>query len=1663
MKREERDRIRRRNPERQKNSGNWESIGSPEKRAAGGIRCKRGRKTAFLSLFLIFCVAISAPGNAFAVQENSRMTDDNRITAETTAGDSAELKAEERESIESSSDTSESSCLTEDEDAGSSESRGEASDGDSAGDSGSDSGSGSDMRNGAGESQKNSAGDSEENRDDGTESSDEMQYTVSFLSGISEEDVIFAGDLPESFTVSDSEEIRLPDCPVRVRGNVFDIWICDAEKECRGHAPYSLSGETFRICDLMEGTDASAYGCVTFTAQWRTAKSAQITLYPDFYEEADGSGDDTGQEKNAGDTESGNGAEPGEESPADPAESAVSDGLSALKDAILAANAENSGFDAEAAEFTESEDGKAIIITGLYEGETFLFPEIMQSGRRFSGWKKVEKTSFLQRMFAFFFGGDAAELSAIESDGDSADENPPDGDATDEAAGNGGSILITSEDEEEVISLTYAAQWQKLFSVSYEKNSDTEIGEAPEGQKYAYAAGESFEVASADGLTKTGFTFAGWKDNLTGAVYKAGDIYTLPEKEAAASDVVFKPQWKTIYALTFYASEGEPGGEFEGEFIIENPVNHTEYAAEQETVSLPEQGEMSVEGYHFLGWKDSSGKQYKPGAAYLVTGNETFTGVWAKAYSVTFERGGIDEDDTAVISGDDPEPVSAAVGETIILPENPYTVITKKNGTAYYLFTGWKAARAADNGGDTEDSGEGETDEEDSGQGDAEEKGSGERISEEADSADGAENGDVIFPAESEYEVTEEGNLIFTAQWKAMSSGSVWDGSRSSQPVSGSGTASDPYLIQTAAELAWLAEYTNDGNNTQDQYFSLEEDLDLSGLDWAPIGICDSEATADGGGGDGADRAGMFQGTFLGNGHTIYHLSIKVGVSGAEDGTQTGNTEEENDESGAAGGTTGADGETDLGAALGIFGAVGAQGSIEALHLSDAAVTVRIGADSAASDSICAGVVAGYTTGNISECTVSGSLTYIAGSGAPSDPSACLGGIAGRAAGGSITNCESAAAVSAAGGSYMLGGIAGDFSGVQIADCKNTGILAEGAAAVSSGTASAASSKAVSTALFAAGERLIGGIAGRYQGIEALSECINTGRLQLSNSSSYAETDSGTGSEGQDSSAGSGDSEDGSKSVSNADSAVRAGGIAGLLHTKIEYCFNLGTINIRIDLSVSSSLSGTKAQIGGIAGMISGSGAEITDCYSYARLVDFSGGSSGVTADDILNCAQIGGIVGDVGTETVAGESSGAGTGIGASVTNCCWLIDDAAKSAAGGAADAESAGGADTGGDKTFTADGTIIVPTVADGSGQIANANGATQNGNVLEGKTASQFASGEAAYLLDGGQYPHRNVWTQGVINNESLPVLGSPSLYRVTAGGNSGVTLSSGGAFSAELYVSEGTIVSLSVDSLNKEVTIGEPYESYRTTVGDTTTIYYYQKYYDTAYVQVEYSDFYGTEEDITDLLEFEMKDCDARIGAAFITDESQLGSSPIRTKFHHLEIITEESTEQPEKPEETKTNSGGGKNSNSDKNNEKEGRPGTGTNPNGNSSGGSGGTGEYEPVSALPDPAALEPWNDPANMVQIAIPAVTETITDVPEEAPQEMTEDSEASPPLDNDYEKSSEEAEEAAEESAGVTVFEVIQNTLKANPLAAGLLFFAVIALLIVGGGSRYRRNRED
>ncbi len=105
---------------------------------------------------------------------------------------------------------------------------------------------------------------------------------------------------------------------------------------------------------------------------------------------------------------------------------------------------------------------------------------------------------------------------------------------------------------------------------------------------------------------------------------------------------------------------------------------------------------------------------------------------------------------------------------------------------------------------------------------------------------------------------------------------SVWVGNKALWS-SGSGTESDPYLIESAGNLAYLAYMVNKGFDTEGMSFRLTTDIDLNGSEdrpWEPIGMGDRWSNEDGCDRGVLDCGSSFRGHFDGGGHSITNIYV---------------------------------------------------------------------------------------------------------------------------------------------------------------------------------------------------------------------------------------------------------------------------------------------------------------------------------------------------------------------------------------------------------------------------------------------------------------------------------------------------------------------------------------------------------------------------------------------------------------------------------------------------------------------------------------------------------------------------------------------------------------------------------------------------------------------
>ena len=306
--------------------------------------------------------------------------------------------------------------------------------------------------------------------------------------------------------------------------------------------------------------------------------------------------------------------------------------------------------------------------------------------------------------------------------------------------------------------------------------------------------------------------------------------------------------------------------------------------------------------------------------------------------------------------------------------------------------------------------------------------------------------------------------LLLGAMGIANAQVSTWDGTW--EPwTHGTGTEADPFLIENARQLAYLAYRVNNGLDAggghvsnHDLHYKLMVDVNLNGSEnfqWTPIGYWNSNTDYQ-----------CFGGCFDGNEHMVSGLyinssAIRVGLFGNTDGTTISNLSV----------TNGQVTSTSSSRAGGIIGFANGTTNVTNCHY--------VGNVSGGDSSYCGGIV-GYVYYNnnsnavVINCHHSGNIN--------GGYSSYCGGIVG---GGSylltISNCFNGGSVVANGYTSSCGGIVANanYSGT-ITNCYNTGDVSAG----SGGNTNS--------------HKYCGGIAGFSGDSNLIVNCYNTGNLSAS-------------------------------------------------------------------------------------------------------------------------------------------------------------------------------------------------------------------------------------------------------------------------------------------------------------------------------------------------------------------------------------------------------------------------------------------------------------------------------------------------------------------------------------------------------------------------------------
>lgn len=175
------------------------------------------------------------------------------------------------------------------------------------------------------------------------------------------------------------------------------------------------------------------------------------------------------------------------------------------------------------------------------------------------------------------------------------------------------------------------AQWQiNKYTVSYNLNGGSGSFSSVE-QNY----NTSFTVSSTK-PTRTGYTFAGWKQSDTGTTIQPGSTFAIP-----ANNVTLTAQWKIdTYTITYNANGGSGAP---------NPQKKN-YG---ETIALSTTEPLKT-GYRFDGWNtklDGTGTSYDKGGAYTGNGNVTLYAKWVEQVKYTMILSGYGEGGVSNVYG----------------------------------------------------------------------------------------------------------------------------------------------------------------------------------------------------------------------------------------------------------------------------------------------------------------------------------------------------------------------------------------------------------------------------------------------------------------------------------------------------------------------------------------------------------------------------------------------------------------------------------------------------------------------------------------------------------------------------------------------------------------------------------------------------------------------------------------------------------------------------------------------------------------------------------------------------------------------------------------------------------------------------------------------------
>ena len=228
---------------------------------------------------------------------------------------------------------------------------------------------------------------------------------------------------------------------------------------------------------------------------------------------------------------------------------------------------------------------------------------------------------------------------------------------------------------------TLYAKWESVLATSYTVtyNANNATGGTVPVDSKNYTTGQIVTVlVNSGGLTRTGYTFAGWNtaSNGTGMNYAAGNTFNM-----GSGNVTLYAMWaaigETSYTVTYNANNATGGTV---------PFDSNNYATGQTVTVLGNSGSLVRTGYTFAGWNTGSGgtgTSYAAGSTLTMgSRNVILYAKWtANNYTVTYNANG-------------------ATGGTVPTGSNNYatdqTVTVLGNSGSLtrtgYTFAGWNTA-----------------------------------------------------------------------------------------------------------------------------------------------------------------------------------------------------------------------------------------------------------------------------------------------------------------------------------------------------------------------------------------------------------------------------------------------------------------------------------------------------------------------------------------------------------------------------------------------------------------------------------------------------------------------------------------------------------------------------------------------------------------------------------------------------------------------------------------------------------------------------------------------------------------------------------------------------------------------------------------------------------